>query len=1632
MFCVLSLHASRINGQRRALVYYHQTSTEEPEPVSENPLSSSINSIQTGREELTAFYRGDTGSGVSNRRGIHKTTTPPYFKDPFVKGDSANTGKTQSNSSSKSSENDEKSQESPITRGSRENRPGGDTVIFNHKRSTSMELPSSSTVRPETGRSSQRKDEVKQGMDINKSISARDQDRRTNTQESRRHTTTPSSSLSAKFNTSVRDSSEKHREEPSEKAHSERPNKERRPTSVAEDTRGHRTATRSTSDKGQILTHPTPRIPTVQRYDRTEQPLVSTGSQDRKVPDRHLDSRDSLRNIDDKKKVLDVESDIGDKAYTTGNDDRSKPRDDQTDSSNPNKPTQALGEEERPLEVSRNPDGYRDQFTAGQKGDMNGKVGSDIEKSSGGGDGKTYSERSYPRDDEERSPSHHTRDADRSYTRRHRDRYDDRSYDERPSKSGQSRRGQERTATYDSRDRTGGRTSRPRDRNYDEEYRDDVYSSRDTVKSSDNIPKDRVRGGSRPYPGSAEDVDDRDRYPADGTRNYRDYSGDTRYKDESDRDNRRRYKDDDNRKYADENSRRTYDDDYDDSYIYRDDYSGRYDKEGESRRHRDDATRRYTGSGSRRYDDEETRRPADYDRPVHRYKDDDEYKYNSTRRYRDSYDVYRDDNRRSSGESVGLHRYDEKDGTRFTRYDDDDYKGSRSYSTRDGDQKYIRRDYDDTLPQRDSTRKYGTDDATRYREDDEGRYREEPRTYSGGSSRDSYDQTNRRSYAGDGSTYIGTHTDQERPEIDPRRDYDDANRRSSSRRTHVDGSYSSYPYAEDEYYNNRTSTEYADRYDRSDRPTRRTDDDYSALTGTDGDDRKYAPRSSDERRRDKDRTYTELPVVRRSDADGTRRGTRRAYEEDRRSDRDRVDSYDERTYRDRDADEYIRSSRGRDYDTPIYRDSDEEIDTSSYRGREDVDINDRYRGDDTVRNRTADDEVTKLRPVTGGTRDKGYTDRTYEEGYRDKSSEGTYRYREEDDRYGYTQSDDRKPDYRDSDRRSTGTQRFRDDYDIPYDREPNIPRSTEERQGGGSKSSRREDRLTGDRTDFVDKRTDPERPSKSDTTSRSDIKTEFPDRRGDELLPKGERSSYDDERGRDRRRSHPRDIQLASTPPKTRSSDDRPDSLDKGDFGRGRRTFYNEDDKTDSDREERAKGSGEDRRLPRTDRNEDLSYTRNEKDRGSAYDTRDSRQNGRSTTTSGRSEGRTYSSRRESSDTNRHRNNDEIPASRMPLDVLPGPDDSKYPGRKEDAVNPTISQSDQGSQRRYSTASSERSGRRQLPSVREPDIDRPPRKEETEDSSLSEYRGGYRYTKSRGDRDDFHRPADDRSFMARDEYNIRGGKSSKGVDTERSDMLKGEYGSPGSGTPTRNKQDRIPEDPDHQGKEEFYTLVRDKAPPRDVKLVDDSPERRDSDRRDKVVRDRDTTARDERGMYENGEYHRSSSQEELKFLGENSTRDHSNEDARSNKENDYSTLSVVSQAAPGGRSQGSTISRSATPIPHYQDKELISWNVSSKNLSDKFSGSAVYREKRFQHDDRFNTNNASRGVAVMNDELSKRPLTTKEVIDAAYRHSEEHEKQREIFYPVYVPGSGNMTSPDVIRPSERRGITTPTKKKKKK
>ncbi|GIY12008.1 uncharacterized protein CEXT_353651 [Caerostris extrusa] len=82
-----------------------------------------------------------------------------------------------------------------------------------------------------------------------------------------------------------------------------------------------------------------------------------------------------------------------------------------------------------------------------------------------------------------------------------------------------------------------------------------------------------------------------------------------------------------------------------------------------------------------------------------------------------------------------------------------------------------------------------------------------------------------------------------------------------------------------------------------------------------------------------------------------------------------------------------------------------------------------------------------------------------------------------------------------------------------------------------------------------------------------------------------------------------------------------------------------------------------------------------------------------------------------------------------------------------------------------------------------------------------------------------------------------------------------------------------------------------------------------------------------------------------------------------------------------------------------------------------FTSPPVVREKRYENS--------------RSDSSERRPLSAKDVIEAAQRQPDLPEQNsRKVFYPVYDPRAANLTSPDIIRPSERKGTTILSRKKR--
>ncbi|GFS75350.1 uncharacterized protein NPIL_126091 [Nephila pilipes] len=125
-------------------------------------------------------------------------------------------------------------------------------------------------------------------------------------------------------------------------------------------------------------------------------------------------------------------------------------------------------------------------------------------------------------------------------------------------------------------------------------------------------------------------------------------------------------------------------------------------------------------------------------------------------------------------------------------------------------------------------------------------------------------------------------------------------------------------------------------------------------------------------------------------------------------------------------------------------------------------------------------------------------------------------------------------------------------------------------------------------------------------------------------------------------------------------------------------------------------------------------------------------------------------------------------------------------------------------------------------------------------------------------------------------------------------------------------------------------------------------------------------------------------------------------------------------------------SRHASTIDRYPDDErrLRDDEPPPKSaIRDHFDASpasrdVVVREKRFQ---------TSRDKPEDHEESipSERSLNAKDVIEAALRQSDIPEQSpRKVFYPVFDPRVSNLTSPDIIRLSERKGTTITSRRKR--
>ena len=110
---------------------------------------------------------------------------------------------------------------------------------------------------------------------------------------------------------------------------------------------------------------------------------------------------------------------------------------------------------------------------------------------------------------------------------------------------------------------------------------------------------------------------------------------------------------------------------------------------------------------------------------------------------------------------------------------------------------------------------------------------------------------------------------------------------------------------------------------------------------------------------------------------------------------------------------------------------------------------------------------------------------------------------------------------------------------------------------------------------------------------------------------------------------------------------------------------------------------------------------------------------------------------------------------------------------------------------------------------------------------------------------------------------------------------------------------------------------------------------------------------------------------------------------------------------------------------------------SMSSISSREPSDVVIREKRFQSgDSRYQSSrvisNERKYVDPEPDSKEElRPLSAKDVIEAAIRHSDNSDQNsRQVHYPVFDPRASNLTSPDIIRPSERRGTTITARKRR--
>ncbi|XP_035220589.1 eukaryotic translation initiation factor 3 subunit A-like isoform X2 [Stegodyphus dumicola] len=103
---------------------------------------------------------------------------------------------------------------------------------------------------------------------------------------------------------------------------------------------------------------------------------------------------------------------------------------------------------------------------------------------------------------------------------------------------------------------------------------------------------------------------------------------------------------------------------------------------------------------------------------------------------------------------------------------------------------------------------------------------------------------------------------------------------------------------------------------------------------------------------------------------------------------------------------------------------------------------------------------------------------------------------------------------------------------------------------------------------------------------------------------------------------------------------------------------------------------------------------------------------------------------------------------------------------------------------------------------------------------------------------------------------------------------------------------------------------------------------------------------------------------------------------------------------------------------------------SREKQSRNSESSRVRGELETVHSDRIMPD--SKKTALRLEDSEERPLTAKDVIEAALRQSDvSSQNSRKVFYPVFDPRVSNLTSPEIIRPSERRGTTITAKKRRK-